>query len=95
MSRCRCRADGVSWVISSNDITYHSSSFPPDVGVGEDVVVGEDVGVDKGVDVGGGAKDLSILTKNLKYVDKRLIFEKRFSNSIKDFKYRRKFSTKW
>ena len=55
VSRCRCRADGVSWVISSNDITYHSSSFPPDVGVGEDVVVGEGVSVDKGVD---GVKDV-------------------------------------
>ena len=44
--------------------------------------------------MGGGAKDLSILTKNLKYVDKRLRFEKRFSNSTKDFKYRQKISTK-
>ena len=43
---------------------------------------------------GGGAKDFKYTDKNLKYDDKRLIFEKRLSNSTKDFKYRQKISTK-
>ena len=33
----------------------------------------------------GGQKILKRLTKYLKYVDKRLIFDKRFSNLTKDF----------